>query len=160
PPASKGGRMRLLEASDGCAALAEIDGQVISTTAIEYRCLQLLLSRTAASTRMDDEVGGDFVASAELLAKLPWGCPYPEHNHLKKLVRRLRERLSTTRLRIEGRHGLGYRVCLARPAGPVCAGATDELVAAATSGTAHVEGSEIAFRMEDQTLQGLSPLRL
>jgi DNA-binding response OmpR family regulator len=59
----------------------------------------------------DERVRG-FVRSTELLASLSWDTARPEDNHIKQLVRRVRQALARASMGdlIESRHGFGYRL--------------------------------------------------
>lgn len=97
----------------GGGGLLVISGRTLRLTTIQFAMVELLCERLLEDTDTSPLVGG-FTPSVELVSRLPWDTRYPDDTHLKQLVRRLRSRLKPTVLRIESRHGLGYRLRLTR----------------------------------------------
>jgi hypothetical protein len=103
--------IHLLEPTRGGGGLLEVQGESIQITLIQFALMRILLDRLRADHNQPPAVRG-FVPSIELLANLPWATSSPEDAHLKQVVRRLRRRISDTKIGIEGRRGFGYRLTL------------------------------------------------
>ena len=73
--------------------------------------LQAKRDRDRREESIPDDVKG-FLSTDALLRKLPFGTKYPEAQHLKDLIRRIRRRFSDVGVRdsIEGRRNVGYRL--------------------------------------------------
>jgi len=78
---------------------------------LSFRILEFLVARGEKDALLPGDVRG-YCPSRELLAELPWTTPYPNENHLKQAIRRLRQTLGGMGIArpIEARQGLGYRL--------------------------------------------------
>lgn len=103
--------LRLCEPSAGGGGDVDYQGQRIQLSETQFALLILLARRYLADADRPEDVRG-FVQSSELLVNLPFTTAYPDENHLKQVVRRVRRGLERLGLAdaIESRQRFGYRL--------------------------------------------------
>jgi pSer/pThr/pTyr-binding forkhead associated (FHA) protein len=93
--------------------MVSVGNHTITLGSAQFALLWMLAERAIATRSQPIEVRG-YVRSIELLTALPWNTAYPDDNHLKQQVRRVRRALVRLGLIdvIEARHGFGYRLTI------------------------------------------------
>ncbi len=105
--------VELHEPSGGGGGVLVVDGTTVQLTASQFALIRILVQRMESDGELPEIIRG-FVRSSELIEALPWDTPYPDENHLKQLVRRVRRALAKVELTdlIESRHRFGYRLAV------------------------------------------------
>ena len=99
------------EPSGGGGGVMILKDTTVPLSAAQYELMRILVDRMTSDAALPDIIRG-FVRSSELLGSLPWDTPYPDENHVKQLVRRVRRAFAKVEVKdpIESRHRFGYRV--------------------------------------------------
>ena len=103
--------LQMIEAPSGGGGYLYLRDTYVQLTQLQLAFLRQLIAQTHATEELA-AIGRGFVDTKTLLATLPWECRLPTENHVKQLVRRLRDLLAGAGIDdlIESRRGVGYRL--------------------------------------------------
>lgn len=109
---ARGQRVHIIEAPSGGGGYLYLRDAYVQITQLQLSFLRMLISRRQLEDHAPAEHRG-FVDTKALLVGLPWECRQPTENHVKQLVRRMRDLLADAGVDdlLESRRGVGYRLC-------------------------------------------------
>jgi hypothetical protein len=108
----RGQQIHIIEAPSGGGGYLYLRQAYVQITQLQLAFLRMLIARRQLDRHQPPEHRG-FVDTKALLVGLPWECRQPTENHVKQLVRRMRDLLADAGVddMLESRRGVGYRLC-------------------------------------------------